>query len=96
MTNEGLEQVELIGECIVSFPMDGIFGRSYLNKFIDDDGTIYIWITDKNFISKNKYKIVGKLKGFKEYNYEQQVVLTRCKAEELKDECEAETMAQRE
>ncbi len=60
---------------------DGYGGLSYLYKFIDFDGNVFMWSTGKDLDLDTLITISGTVKDHKEYNGLKQTWLTRCKAE---------------
>ena len=56
------------------------FGFTYINKFVDDGGNVFIWKTSKSFNEDDKgITLVGTLKNHEEYRGVKQNILTRCK-----------------
>lgn len=51
---------------------------TYIYKFTDEKGNVYIWKTQKN-LENEKGTITGTVKEHTEYNGVKQTVLTRCK-----------------
>lgn len=77
--------VNVEGKIVAGY--DTQFGYTYIYKFTDKDGKVYIWKTTKDIELDDKGKFVGTVRGtIKEqntYNGEKQNVLTRCKVEAL-------------
>lgn len=77
--------VNVEGKIVAGY--DTQFGYTYIYKFTDKDGKVYIWKTTKGIELDDNGKFVGTVKGtIKEqntYNGEKQNVLTRCKVEAL-------------
>ena len=59
---------------------DTMYGVTYLYKFVDADGNVFIWkASSAQDISKHGLTIKGTVKEHSEYNGTKQTVLTRCK-----------------
>lgn len=64
----------------VSCYEDGYGGYSYLWKFIDTDGNVFMWSTGKSFEEDDVIEtITGTVKKFEEYRGLKQTWVTRCK-----------------
>lgn len=56
------------------------YGYMFINTFRDDNNNVFIWVTGtKSYDVGSKLKILGTVKGYKEYNGIKQTVLTRVK-----------------
>lgn len=64
-------------ECVCSF--DGFYGMTYMYKFIDAAGNIYMWSTGKSLETDKITSITGTVKNHDEYRGVKQTHLTRCK-----------------
>lgn len=73
---------------------EGEYGWSGLYKFVDDDGNIIMWSTNKE-LDNSKYTITATIKNLQEYRGEKQTVVTRgkiIKAESLCDDMTKEEL----
>ena len=64
------------------FSFDTMFGTTWIHKFRDNEGNVYIWKTNKALteIEKgNNVTIKGTIKEHNTYGDEKQTILTRCK-----------------
>lgn len=64
-------------ECVASW--DGNFGYTYIYRFRDVDGNVYIWKTGKGILCENVKSIRGKVKDHFMYKDIKQTILTRCR-----------------
>lgn len=65
------------GRCISSWHTD--FGMTYLYKFMDGDGNIFVWKTGNYIEGASIRQLTGTVKAHDEYNGVKQNVMTRCK-----------------
>ena len=74
--------------CISSWST--IYGMTYLYKFTDESGNVFIWYASNSVEHEDRVKtITGTVKDHSEFNGTKQTVLTRCKAV-LRSEAEEE------
>lgn len=52
---------------------------SYLYKIVGTDDNIYLWTTAKDIDTSNTIQIAAKVKGYKEFDGEQETIITRGK-----------------
>ena len=73
-------------KCISSFD-NGYYGMSYLYKFVDVDGNVFMWSTSTHLEEDGVDTITGTIKEHKEYKGLKQTWVTRCKVtEKVKEE----------
>lgn len=65
------------GRCVASWDTD--FGTSFLYKFMDGAGNVYMWKTGKWIDEEAVKELTGTIKAHDEYNGVKQNVMTRCK-----------------
>lgn len=61
--------------------LESIYGTTWMYKFIDKSGNVYIWYASTPIDTDNTYLIYGTVKKHEEYRGVKQTVLTRCKAQ---------------
>lgn len=64
-----------------SVSFDGLYGTTYIHKFIDYNHNIFIWKTG-GYVDADSGDVVtikGVIKEHNEYRGEKQTILTRCK-----------------
>ena len=66
---------------------EGIYGYTWLYKFLDKDGNVYVWYSSKGLYLSEKMvtKLSGTVKNHTTYNGVNQTVLTRCRVLEEVD-----------
>ena len=65
--------------CVSSW--DGYYGPTYLYKFTDESGNVFIWYASSSVNDEDRVtSITGTVKEHSEFNGLKQTVLTRCKA----------------
>ena len=62
-----------------TYSYDTQYGKTNIHKFIDTDGNIYKWSTQKWLNVGDTYTITGTVKDHDEYEGKLQTALTRCK-----------------
>ena len=67
------------GDCVSI--IDSPYGESYLYKFIDTEGHVFMWSTSKSLKLDAIESITGTVKDHREYNGIKQTWITRCKVE---------------
>ena len=76
-----IKDIKVTGRCVAGY--DTQFGYTYIYKFKDDEGHIFIWKTTKDIDTDDEGIFVGQIAGtikeHSEYAGEKQTVLTRCK-----------------
>lgn len=65
------------GRCVASWNTD--FGTTFLYKFTDAEGNVFMWKTGKYIDEERVTELVGTVKAQEEYNGVKQNVMTRCK-----------------
>lgn len=73
--------------CVTSFETQ--FGWTYIYKFTDASGNVYVWKTSKDLDCETSYSIVGTVKDHKEFRGVKQTELTRCKVTAIREERKA-------
>ena len=63
--------------CVTSW--EGIYGWTYVYKFVDDAGNVFTWKTGKGLDTDKPMTITGTVKDHTEYRGVKQTELTRCK-----------------
>lgn len=84
LTNEWFGEVgkrlDLELECIGCVSTEGFYGITYINKFLDNEGRLFVWFTGTNsFELGEKVKLKGTIKEHSEFREQKQTILTRCK-----------------
>lgn len=64
-------------ECVCSY--DGFYGMTYMYKFIDAAGNVYMWSTGKSLETDKITSLTGTVKNHEEFRGVKQTHLTRCK-----------------
>lgn len=64
-------------ECVYS--NDSYYGISYLYKFMDTEGNVYMWSTGKSLETDKITKLTGTVKNHEEFRGVKQTHLTRCR-----------------
>ena len=59
---------------------EGMYGTTYLYKFTDDQGNVYIWYASRGIETHDGMTLKGTVKDHNERDGVKQTVLTRCKA----------------
>ena len=59
---------------------EGMYGTTYLYKFTDAQGNVYIWYASRGIETRDGMTIKGTVKDHNERDGVKQTVLTRCKA----------------
>ena len=57
---------------------DGYWGTTFLYKFTDEAGNVYVWKSSKCVEIKDGMTVKGSVKEHSEYNGVKQTVITRC------------------
>lgn len=74
------DRVELIfKEAVLVTSFETAYGTSYIYKFIDDEGRVFIWSTGNSVYTGLQIKVKGTIKAHREYRGVKQTELTRCK-----------------
>ncbi|HEY8425534.1 MAG TPA: hypothetical protein VIK73_05920, partial [Limnochordales bacterium] len=88
------ERIEAVVEVVRTLHLDGDWGGSVLHVMRDDDGNELVWFASRTELQVGRrYRIRGTVKRHEEYRGRKRTVLTRCRAEEVEPEREAEEAA---
>lgn len=75
---ERIEFSPVFAECVYS--TDTMYGYSWLYKFVDTDGDVYMWWSSSGVdLDKEIISVKGTVKSHEEYRGTKQTFLTRCK-----------------
>jgi len=76
------EKIQIELTYVKFFHYDTMFGTTWIHKFEDNNGNIFVWKTSKALTDikcSDSLKLKGSIKEHNEYKGEKQTILTRCK-----------------
>lgn len=73
------EKIEIELDVVASFWIESQFGSTCINKMVDPEGNLFLWITNQSL--EGLVKLKGRIKDHSVYDKQKQTVLTRCKVQ---------------
>lgn len=68
-------KITVTAKCTMCREVYGPYGISVLHNFVDANGNIYVWFTQKSLESGKTYTFSAKVKDHKEYRNQQQTII---------------------
>lgn len=74
------KRLDLSLKCISCIETQGFYGTTFINKFLDEQGRLFVWFTTTNSFEQDEEVILkATIKEHSEFREQKQTIITRCK-----------------